>query len=242
MSGVCERCNERNSYILNITRMPELEPVAHLGYRLVCSACYDDLLAEANEVEEQDEDRRAEERVEVAIKAVVEGNTSTLEPFSEEMTIKQLSPSGLRLQTARDIEPGTVVKIKVVSHNIEATAIAEAAGFAQWLHARGEISTTGDVAASRLGQVSWAMFEWARNPYILVVWIYLFAPYFAKYVVPAGYCGAGMTRGACGQGIAGVIQAYSGIFIAILAPFLGAIADRGGRRKPWRRWPPGTSW
>ena len=114
-----------------------------------------------------------------------------------------------------------------------ATAIAEAAGFAQWLHARGEISTTGDVAASRLGQVSWAMFEWARNPYILVVWIYLFSPYFAKYVVPAGYCGAGMTRGACGQGIAGVIQAYSGIFIAILAPFLGAIADRGGRRKPW---------
>jgi UMF1 family MFS transporter len=114
-----------------------------------------------------------------------------------------------------------------------AIAVAEAAGFAQWLHARSEISTTGDLAASWLGQVSWAMFEWARNPYILVVWIYLFSPYFAKYVVPAGYCGAGMTRGACGQGIAGVIQAYSGVFIAILAPFLGAIADRGGRRKPW---------
>jgi UMF1 family MFS transporter len=113
------------------------------------------------------------------------------------------------------------------------TAAAQGAGLSQWLRARTELATTGDLAASRLGQTSWAMFHWARDPYILVVWIYLFSPYFAKYVVPVGYCGAGMTRGACGQGIAGVIQAYSGIFIAILAPFLGAIADRGGRRKPW---------
>ena len=119
-----------------------------------------------------------------------------------------------------DADPGTM-------------AVAEAAGLAQWLRASDEIATTGNPAASRLGQVSWAMFEWARNPYILLVWIYLFTPYFANYVVPAGYCGPNMPRGACGQGIAGVIQAYSGIFIAILAPFLGAIADRGGRRKPW---------
>jgi MFS transporter, UMF1 family len=113
------------------------------------------------------------------------------------------------------------------------TAIADAAGLAQWLHAREGAAAAGNPAASRLGQLSWAMFEWARNPYILLVWIYLFTPYFANYVVPAGYCGPNMPRGACGQGIAGVIQAYSGVFIAILAPFLGAIADRGGRRKPW---------
>lgn len=126
MSGVCERCNERTSYILNITRATELAPVAHLGYRQVCSPCYDDLLAEAQEVEEPDDDRRSEERVEVSLKALVEGNTSTLETFAEEMTIKQLSPSGLRLQTARDIEPGAIVKIKVSTHGVEATAIAEA--------------------------------------------------------------------------------------------------------------------
>ena len=126
MSGVCERCNERTSYILNIARATELAPVAELGYRLVCSACYDDLLAEANEVKEQDEDRRREERVKVSIKARVEGNTATLEPFSEEMTIKEISPSGLRLQTARDIEPGAVVKITLSTRGIEATAIAEA--------------------------------------------------------------------------------------------------------------------
>jgi hypothetical protein len=126
MSGVCERCNERASYILNITGAKELAPVAHLGYRLVCSPCYDDLVAEANEVEEQDEDRRVEERIAVSIKAMVEGNTSTLETFSEEMVIKEISLTGLRLQTARDIEPGSVVKIKVSSRGIDATAIAEA--------------------------------------------------------------------------------------------------------------------
>ena len=112
-------------------------------------------------------------------------------------------------------------------------AAVEAAGLAAWLKAPPGQSAIGGAIASPLGQVSWAMFEWARNPYILLVWIYLFSPYFANFVVPAGYCGPDIARGACGQGIAGEIQAFSGIFIAILAPFLGAIADHGGRRKPW---------
>jgi hypothetical protein len=125
MSGVCERCNERTSYILNITRLPELAPVASLGYRQVCSACYDDLLAEANEVEELDEDRRQDTRVVVSIKAQVEGNTSTLEAFSEEMLIQEMSLSGLRLHTARDIEAGAILKIKVLTADFDVTAIAE---------------------------------------------------------------------------------------------------------------------
>jgi UMF1 family MFS transporter len=104
-------------------------------------------------------------------------------------------------------------------------AAAEAGGLARWLRAPKDVSATGDgTAASPLGQLSWAMFEWARNPYILVVWIYLFSPYFVNVVV------GDPVRG---QGLAGAIQAYSGIGIAILAPFLGAIADNGGRRKPW---------
>jgi len=103
-------------------------------------------------------------------------------------------------------------------------ALADAAGFAQWLHARTELATTGDKAASRLGQISWAMFEWARNPFVLLITIYLFAPYFSNHVVGDGVRG---------QGLLGEIQAYSGVIIALLAPFLGAIADCGGRRKPW---------
>ncbi|HEY2068107.1 MAG TPA: MFS transporter [Rhizomicrobium sp.] len=103
-------------------------------------------------------------------------------------------------------------------------AAVEAGGLAAWLKAPPGQSAIGGAIASPLGQVSWALLEWARNPYILIVWIYLFSPYFVNYVV------GDPVRG---QGLAGEIQAYSGIVIAILAPFLGAIADHGGRRKPW---------
>jgi PilZ domain len=126
MSGFCDRCNERTSHLVNISRLPELATVAHLGYRQVCSPCYDDLVAEAHEADEQDEDRRFEPRARVSIKARVEGNTSHLVAFSEEMTIEEISPSGLRFHTARELEPGAVVKISVPSHDFDATAIVQA--------------------------------------------------------------------------------------------------------------------
>ena len=126
MSGLCDRCDERTSHIVNIAHLPELAAVEHLGYRLVCAPCYDDLLAEASEAEEKDEDRRAEARVKVFLKARVEGNTSHLQPFSEEMTVEEISPSGLKLHTARELDPGTVLKVYVSSYDLEATAIVEA--------------------------------------------------------------------------------------------------------------------
>jgi MFS transporter, UMF1 family len=103
-------------------------------------------------------------------------------------------------------------------------AVAEAEGFAAWFRAPGGFSTTGDKAASPIGQVAWAMYEGARDPYVLLVTIYLFAPYFARVVV------GDPVRG---QALWGAIASYGGLIIAALAPFLGAIADAGGRRKPW---------
>jgi PilZ domain len=126
MSGLCDRCNEKTSQIVNISRLPELAAIAHLGYRQVCAACYDDLLAEANEVEDADEDRRAEQRAKVSIRVRVEGNTSHLAPFAEEMIIEEISPSGLRLHTAREVEPGAVFKVTVPSYDFDVTAIVEA--------------------------------------------------------------------------------------------------------------------
>jgi hypothetical protein len=126
MSGFCDRCNERTSHIVNITNLAELAPVKHLGYRQVCAPCYDDLLAEAGEIDEQDEDRRAEPRAKVSIKARVEGNTSHLDAFADEMTIEEISPSGLRLHTGREVDPGTVLKVTIPSYDFEATAIVEA--------------------------------------------------------------------------------------------------------------------
>lgn len=103
-------------------------------------------------------------------------------------------------------------------------AVAEAGAFAYLLRQPKGKSSTGDRIASRLGQISWAMFDGARTPYILLVTIYIFAPYFTNVLV---------SDPVRGQALWGDIQGYSGVVIAILAPFIGAIADAGGRRKPW---------
>ena len=78
--------------------------------------------------------------------------------------------------------------------------------------------------ASRLGQFSWALFDWANQPFFTVVTTFIFAPYFANVMI--GDPVKGQTAWAFTQSAAGVI-------IAVLSPFLGAMADAGGRRKPY---------
>lgn len=74
------------------------------------------------------------------------------------------------------------------------------------------------------GQFSWALFEWARNPYYIMIVIYIFGPYFSNRVI------GDPVRG---QEIWGYINGFAGFATALMAPFLGAIADKVGRRKPW---------
>ena len=78
--------------------------------------------------------------------------------------------------------------------------------------------------ASRLGQFSWALFDWANQPFFTVVTTFIFAPYFANVMI--GDPVVGQTAWA-------FTQSASGIIIAVLSPFLGAMADAGGRRKPY---------
>ncbi len=75
-----------------------------------------------------------------------------------------------------------------------------------------------------LGRASWVLFEWGRNPYVLVITIYIYATYFSRDIV------GDPVRG---QALWAEIQGFAGLGVALLAPFLGAIADAGGRRKPW---------
>ena len=74
------------------------------------------------------------------------------------------------------------------------------------------------------GTVSWALVEFARNPYVSLVFMFVFAPYFAATVV------GDPVRG---QEIWSLSYTIAGLCIAVLAPMLGAIVDRMGRRKPW---------
>nr|MBC8188711.1 MFS transporter [Pseudomonadota bacterium] len=87
-----------------------------------------------------------------------------------------------------------------------------------------ELSLAGTPAAGPLGYVSWAFGQGARDPYYILVVIYIFYPYFSNTVVgdPVE-----------GQSLLGFTNAVAGFILAVLAPFLGAIADKSGRRKPW---------
>lgn len=78
--------------------------------------------------------------------------------------------------------------------------------------------------ASKLGRFSWALFDWANQPFFTVVTTFIFAPYFANVMI--GDAVLGQTEWA-------FTQSTAGIFIAVLSPFLGAMADAGGRRKPY---------
>ncbi|MBV9044206.1 MAG: MFS transporter [Alphaproteobacteria bacterium] len=110
-----------------------------------------------------------------------------------------------------------------ISEPVDEAALAPA-GWAGWLYKPAGTSATGGPIASRLGQVSWAMFECARIPYVLLVTIYLFGPYFTRHV---------FSDPVQGQSVWAAISSWGGIATAVAAPFLGAIADNGGRRKPW---------
>lgn len=105
------------------------------------------------------------------------------------------------------------------------SAAIEPSGFAWFVHRPHAAASTGDRVASPLGQIAWAMFDFARIPFILLVTIYVFAPYFANVVV--------VNDPVRGQAIWGNIQAIAGLVIAVFAPFIGAMSDAGGRRKPW---------
>lgn len=86
------------------------------------------------------------------------------------------------------------------------------------------VGTGAAQSAPWRARLSWAMFDWANQPYFTVITTFIFAPYFA-----AKYIGNPVE----GQSLWGFTTAFAAVIVALGAPFLGAIADAGGRRKPW---------
>lgn len=85
-------------------------------------------------------------------------------------------------------------------------------------------SVTGEPLASVRGQFAWAVFDFARSPYLSLVYIFVFPPYFANAIV------GDPIRGQEQWSLANTIV---GVCVAAFAPLLGAISDRTGPRKPW---------
>lgn len=86
------------------------------------------------------------------------------------------------------------------------------------------LSIAGTPAATPLGYYSWTFGQCARDPFYIAVVIYIFFPYFSNVVV------GDPIRG---QSLIGYLNATAGVIMALTIPFLGAIADKGGRKKPW---------
>ena len=76
----------------------------------------------------------------------------------------------------------------------------------------------------RKGLIAWCVFDWGNSPYPTVIVTFVFAAYFASAIAP---------NETAGQEMWGVAMSLSGLALAILAPIIGAISDRMGRRKPW---------
>ncbi|MFM8754548.1 MAG: MFS transporter [Phenylobacterium sp.] len=81
----------------------------------------------------------------------------------------------------------------------------------------------GDGRMSR-GAIAWSVFEGARNPYVILVTIYIFSPYVAAVMV------GDPVRG---QAVISQWSQYAGWIIMATAPFLGASIDQLGPRKGW---------
>ena len=86
-----------------------------------------------------------------------------------------------------------------------------------------EADLGGDAKLNR-GGVAWSIFEGARDPYVILITIYVFMPY-----VSASMVGDPVK----GQELISRFQQYTGWIVMATAPFLGASIDKLGPRKFW---------
>jgi UMF1 family MFS transporter len=78
--------------------------------------------------------------------------------------------------------------------------------------------------ADRIGLFAWCTFDWANSAFPTVIVTFVFAAYFTKAVAADDVTGTSQWSYAV---------SLSMLATALLGPLLGAIADHGGRRKPW---------
>ena len=72
--------------------------------------------------------------------------------------------------------------------------------------------------------ISWCIFDWAHSAFPTIITTFVFSTYFMKSVAQSKVTGTEYW---------GWTLAAAGISVAILAPILGACADKMGRKKPW---------
>ncbi len=86
------------------------------------------------------------------------------------------------------------------------------------------MTTAAPRPATKSGLAAWCFYDWANSAFPTVIVTFVFAAYFTKGVASDEITGTAMWGQAMG---------WSALIVAVLSPFLGAVADRSGRRKPW---------
>ena len=69
--------------------------------------------------------------------------------------------------------------------------------------------------------LAWCLFDWANSPYTTLVVTFIYSAYFAQAFAPDVVTGTAWWSRAV---------AFAGLTVALLAPLVGALADRGGLR------------
>jgi UMF1 family MFS transporter len=86
------------------------------------------------------------------------------------------------------------------------------------------VSEIGGDAKLNRGGVAWSIFEGGRDPYVILMTIYIFMPYVSAVMI------GDPVRG---QETISRWQQYAGWIVMATAPFLGASIDKLGPRKLW---------
>ncbi|HVY87448.1 MAG TPA: MFS transporter, partial [Hyphomonadaceae bacterium] len=88
--------------------------------------------------------------------------------------------------------------------------------------AQADVKPSSSTGKLSLGAKAWALFEGSRNPYVVLITIYVYAPYVAATLVGDPVKG---------QEVISRWQTYASIGVMLTAPILGAAIDRMGQRK-----------
>ncbi len=81
-----------------------------------------------------------------------------------------------------------------------------------------------DPPAGRRAIAAWCLFDWANSAFPTVIVTFVFAAYFTRAIAETPEEGTWLW---------GAALSASALAVALISPVLGAIADQGGRRKPW---------
>lgn len=91
-------------------------------------------------------------------------------------------------------------------------------------HAPSEPSQPERPPTTRRAQAAWCLYDWANQGYPTIIETFIFATFFTQVVAASQVEGTAQW---------GYTLSIAGLFIVLLSPVFGAVADQGGRRKPW---------